>query len=137
MLLPTDAELMFWHKHNFEAGNDYYDGGVVEITTNNGSSWTDLGPVMTQNGYNGTLNGGFGQPLGSVPAFVDALGSYTEVKVDLSSFAKQNVKIRWRMGTDSSVPAGDWKFDDIRVVAPGVCAVPNDLIFENDFETQP
>lgn len=137
MLLPANAELIFWHKHNFESGNDNYDGGVIEVSTDGGNNWSDLGNQITQNGYNGTLNGGFGQPLGAVPAFVDALGTFTEVKVDLSSYNNQTVILRWRMGTDSSVSAGDWKFDDIRVVAPGVCPEPSDVIFENGFEQQP
>jgi hypothetical protein len=134
MILPENAVLSFWHKHQFEAGNDNYDGGVIEISTNGGSNWSDLGLLITQNGYNGTLNGGFSQPLGSVQAFVDSLGTFTEVKVDLLSFAAQTVKIRWRMGTDSGVGGGDWVIDDVQVVAAGVCEGPDDIIFADGFE---
>ncbi len=129
------TELVFWHKHDFESSNANYDGGVIEITTDNGGNWVDLGSNITQNGYNGSLDGGFSQPLGAVPAFVDSLGTFTEVKVNLSSYAGQNAKVRWRMGTDGSNGAGDWKLDDIRIFAPGVCLDPNDLIFKDNFET--
>ncbi len=133
--LTSGAELVFWHKHDFESGNDNYDGGVLEISNNDGATWTDLGSAITQNGYNGSLNGGFDQPLGAVQAFVDNLGTFTEVKVDLSAYDKQTVTIRWRMGTDNSTSAGDWKIDDVRVFAPGVCN-DKDLIFVNGFESE-
>lgn len=132
--LSSDAELVFWHKHDFESNNADYDGGVIELSVN-GGVWTDLGDSITQNGYNGTLSGQFSNPLGGRPAFVDNLGTYTEVKVDLSGFANQVIKIRWRMGTDSDVSAGDWKLDDIRVFESGVCNGPNDLIFANGFDS--
>ena len=132
--LTEGAELVFWHKHQFESGNDNYDGGVLEISVN-GGTWTDLGSAITQNGYNGTLNGGFSQPLGAREAFVDSLGTFTEVKVDLSAYANQNVNIRWRMGTDNSTSAGDWKVDDIQIISQEPCVVDHDLIFADDFES--
>lgn len=132
--LVNDSELVFWHKHDFESGNANYDGGVIEITTNDGSSWTDLGSNITQNGYGGVLDDGFDNPLSGRLAFVDNLGTFTEVKVDLSTYAGQSVKIRWRMGTDNTEAAGDWVLDDILVSAAGVCEPPNDIIFANDFE---
>jgi len=131
--LDINAELSFWHKHDFEAGNDYYDGGVLEISTNNGQSWTDLGSAITQNGYNGTLNGGYSQPLGARPAFVDNLGTFQQVVVDLSSYANQAVRFRWRMGTDSGVGAGDWLIDDIVINAYRSCEF-TDLIFADGFD---
>ncbi|WP_223788848.1 M14 family zinc carboxypeptidase [Marinicella meishanensis] len=134
MALTEQAELTFWHKHQFESSNDDYDGGVLEISTNGGTNWNDLGSAITQNGYNGTLSANFQNPLGGRPAFVDTLGSFTEVKVDLSAYDGQTVLIRWRLGTDETVAAGDWKLDDIKVVAAGVCPGPSDLIFADDFE---
>ncbi len=107
---------------------------MIEITTNDGTSWIDLGSSIIQNGYGGTLDDGFNNPLSGREAFVDNLGTFTEVKVDLSNYAGQSVKIRWRMGTDSSQAAGDWIVDDILVSAPGVCDNSNDIIFANGFE---
>jgi carboxypeptidase T len=135
-VVPADAELSFWHKHQFESGNSDYDGGVIEITTNGGSSWQDLGALITQNGYNGTLNDGFDNPLGGRQAFTDSLGVFTEVIVDLSSFAGQTAQLRWRMGTDNTQGAGDWKIDDIKVSAAGTCEL-SDLIFADGFNAPP
>lgn len=131
--LANNAELRFWHKHDFEAGNDYYDGGVLEISTDNGQNWTDLGSAITQNGYNGTLNGNYGQPLGERPAFVDNLGTFQQVVVDLSGYANLSVRFRWRMGTDNSQGAGDWLIDDIEISGYRSC-VNNDLIFRDGFD---
>ena len=132
--LGDDGELIFWHKHQFESNNDNYDGGVIEISTNGADNWADLGNQITQNGYNGLLNGGFDQPLGRVNAFVDSLGTFTEVKVDLSAYANQEVRIRWRMGTDNVTGAGDWKIDDIQINASNGCPGPTDVIFVTSFE---
>jgi len=131
--LVDNAELSFWHKHDFEANNSYYDGGVLEISIDNGQNWTDLGTAITQNGYNGTLNGGYGQPLGARSAFVDNLGTFQQVKVDLSTYANQTVRFRWRMGTDSSQGAGDWLIDDIEVSGYRSCQFI-DLIFADGFD---
>lgn len=132
--LANNAKLSFWHKHDFEAGNAYYDGGVLEISTDNGQNWTDLGAAITLNGYNGTLDGGYGQPLGARQAFVDNLGTFQQVNVDLSAYANQAVRFRWRMGTDSSQGAGDWLIDDIEVSGYRSCGV-DDLIFMHGFES--
>ncbi len=131
--LSNNAELSFWHKHNFESGNAYYDGSVLEISTDNGQSWLDLGSVITQNGYNGTLNGGYGQPLGVRPAFVGSVGTFQQVIVDLTSYANQTVRFRWRMGTDSGYGAGDWLIDDIVITGYHGCNF-SDLIFQDGFE---
>jgi carboxypeptidase T len=132
MLLPPQAELVFWHKHQFESGNADYDGGVIEISTDGGSNWQDLGPNITQNGYNGTLSTGFSNPLGGRQAFADSLGVFTEVKADLSAYAGETVLVRWRMGTDSTQGAGDWKIDDVQIKAAASCP-QIDLIFYDGF----
>jgi hypothetical protein len=140
---PTGTSVLsFYHKHQFEtngAGTTFYDGAVLEISADGGSNWSDLGNAMTTGGYNATLNGGFGQPLGAVPAWGGDLASYTLVEVDLSAYAGQLVNVRWRMGTDSSVNDGDWKIDDISISDVGifgVCTTGNDVIFYDGFNVQ-
>ena len=132
---PT-SQLSFYHKYLFE---DSYDGGVLEITTDGGSTWQDLGFYITTGGYNITLDGGYSQPLGAVPAWGNDLTSYTLVQVDLSNFAYKTVQVRWRMGTDSSQSDGDWKVDDIVVTNSGLLSGCNivDLIYTNGFEVTP
>ena len=59
--------LSFWHAWSLEPG---FDGGVVEISTDNGATWADVGPsAFTQNGYNGTIDTCCLNPLNGRPAF--------------------------------------------------------------------
>ncbi|MFK8011948.1 MAG: hypothetical protein AB8B80_07915, partial [Marinicellaceae bacterium] len=134
---PSASSVMsFFHKFVLEDG---FDGGVLEISIDEGATWTDLGGDITSGGYNDTLSGGFSQPLGSRPAWSGTQNAYGQVEVDLSPYAGELVQVRWRMGTDSSVDAGDWKVDDISVTNAGSFGVCNfvDLIFENSFEEIP
>lgn len=102
--------LSFWHIINSEAS---WDGGVVEISTNNGATWTDLGPYMSGFTYNGTLNSSL-NPLTGRQAFTGNSGSsFLQTRINLNSFAGQTVKIRFRFGSDGSVSATGWYVDDI------------------------
>jgi PKD repeat protein len=109
------STLTFWHRFQFEAN---YDGSVLEISTNGGASWTDLGPFITANGYNGTLSSGFSNPLGGRQAWTGTQNEWKQVPVDLSSFAGQSVLIRWRLGADSSISAQGWYIDDVEITSP-------------------
>ncbi len=126
---PTSI-LSFWHKFNFEAG---WDGGVLEITTDGGSSWLDLDAQITSGGYTTVMQGA--SPLSF--AWSDIQGTFTEVIVDLNSFNGQNVRVRWRMATDSSVGAGDWKVDDIQITDVGLATACSFsvVVFEDGFES--
>jgi hypothetical protein len=109
------STLTFWHRHQFESS---YDGAVLEMSTDGGGSWTDLGPYITANGYNGTISTCCSNPLGGRQAWVDDLTTWTQVEVDLSSFAGENVQIRWRIGCDFSVSDVGWYIDDVQVTSP-------------------
>jgi Peptidase family C25/Propeptide_C25/PKD domain/Immune inhibitor A-like, MAM domain/IPT/TIG domain len=112
----TGSSLTFWHRYEFEG--TAYDGAVLEISTNGGSTWTDLGQYITANGYNGTISGSYGNPLGGRNAWTGDLTDWTQVEVDLSSFAGLSVQIRWRLGCDSSVADVGWYIDDVLITAP-------------------
>ena len=92
------SQLSFWHFYQFEGAR--YDGSVLEISTDGGDTWNDLGPFITLNGYNGVVGTSYSNPLGGRPAWVSDLATWTKVEVDLSSFAGEEVMIRWRIGCD-------------------------------------
>ncbi len=139
--LRTDAfgviattQLSFYHKFDFEDG---YDGGVLEISTDGGSTWQDLGTQITAGGYNDSISSSFSNPLGGRDAWSGTQASFAQVTVDLSSFDGETVMVRWRMGCDTSVSAGAWLIDDVLITDAGV-AGPCDSIalpfFADDFE---
>lgn len=110
------SQLSFWHRYQFEGAD--FDGAVLEISTNGGSTWSDLGANIISNGYNGVVDDGYSNPLAGQPAWVGDLAAWTKVDVDLSSYSGQNAQIRWRIGCDSSVSDVGWYIDDIQITAP-------------------
>ncbi len=115
VLLKADSTLSFWHQYKTEYD---YDGAVIEISTDGGDTWNDLGPYITANGYTGMLSSDYENPLGGRMAWTGNVIAWTEVTVDLSSFAGQSVNIRWRLGCDSSLGADGWYIDDVRIASP-------------------
>jgi hypothetical protein len=120
----TTASLTFWHRFAFEgSGADYYDGGVLETSIDGGASWQDAGANIIAGGYNGTISSCCSNPLAARPAWGQNPNgtNFVQVTVDLLPYAGQNVRFRFREGTDSSVAATGWWVDDVQVVTNGVC----------------
>jgi hypothetical protein len=85
--------LSFYHRYSIEAG---WDNGYVEISMNNGSTWTILKK------YSGIVSSSFFSP----------------VSVDLTPYkASSQVRIRFRLEADDSITYDGWYIDDI-VVTP-------------------
>jgi hypothetical protein len=121
--VPENAgqvRLSFFHIFNFEPG---FDGGVLELSTDEGESWEDAGQFILVGGYDGALTDLSDNPLGSRPAWTSRgkPGVFSQVVVDLSSFAGKRVKLRFRAGFDFGTGILDgytgWFIDDIQVTA--------------------
>jgi bacillolysin len=107
--------LRFNHAYGFEdSSKGTVDGGVLEYSTNNGSTWNDAGPLITNNGYSGMISPTT-NPLAGRQAFVGESNGYISSRVNLSSLAGQSVRFRFRIGEDSSVADYGWFIDDVRV----------------------
>lgn len=128
------AQLSFWNVWDVEPG---YDGGVVELSTNSGASWTRLTPI---GGYPGTIDNG-----GSLCGIAQGSGAFTgngqftwsQARIDLSVYAGQNVQLRWLYRTDAGVVGQGWFVDDIAIAhaqVPGTCTTDVDVIFESGFD---
>ncbi|MHA6247558.1 T9SS-dependent M36 family metallopeptidase [Pontibacter sp. CAU 1760] len=109
----ANSQLRFWHSYATEAG---FDGGVVEASTDNGLTWTNLGNKMIQNGYNGTIPAANASTV-SGPAFTGNSNGYIQTIVDLSAYKDKMTLIRFRMGSDVLTGATGWYVDNIDVVA--------------------
>ena len=118
--VPTGVAtyLRFNHAHGFEDGNTAStnrDGGVLEYSTDNGTSWNDAGPLGIVNGYNGTIASGTSNPLAGRQGFVAESNGYISSRVNLGSLAGESVMFRFRIGEDSSGSDYGWYVDDVRV----------------------
>lgn len=106
--LSGNSTLSFWHYYNTEGG---YDGGWIEISTDNGSTWNDLGFYIEQNGYQSNIATASGSKQG--PAFSGYSGTFIQTVIDLSSFAGKTVKLRFNFSSDAGTGADGWYIDDI------------------------
>ena len=130
--IPSDGTplLSFWHYYDLEAGpEDGYDGGVLEISTDNGASFSDLGSYITNGGYDGTIHTDFGSPIAGRSAWTGTNSAMSQVSVDLSDYAGQSVSFRFRIGCDASISNTGWYVDDIEVSS--VSIAPEPLTFLN------
>ncbi len=105
----TDTYLRFNHAYQFETGA--FDGGVLEYST--GGPWIDAGSLFVNKGYSGTLNSG--NPLGARSAFVNDSNGMIASRLLLTPLAGEDVRFRFRQGTDSIIGSWGWYIDDIEV----------------------
>jgi hypothetical protein len=114
-----DFTFSFDHRHRFEFSDDtWWDGGVIEISTDNGNSWQDIGASATP-GYNCTLydRADNPNPLSGQPAYGSSSQFYPalqRVDVDLgTAYQGQTVQIRFRVGTDWAAGDEGWQVDNL------------------------
>jgi subtilisin-like proprotein convertase family protein len=118
------ATFTFRHNFNTESG---FDGGVLEIAIGAGA-FADIvtaGGSFATGGYTGTISSSFGSPIGGRSAWTGSSGGYITTTVNLPPAANgQNVKLRWRMASDSSVSATGWNVDGVSMTSYVCCGAP-------------
>ncbi|HKG22447.1 MAG TPA: S8 family serine peptidase [Blastocatellia bacterium] len=121
--IPANAghvRLSFFHIFHFDRG---FDGGVAEISTDNGLTWQDLGSRVLAGGYDGRLTATSLNPLEDRLAWTSrgTPGVFSPVVIDLDDFAGQKVKLRFLAGFDLATGVDDgfqgWFIDDIKITA--------------------
>ncbi len=116
--VPTlgSPRLRWAQSYGFDADpSGTYDGGVVEISIDNGNTWSDASGLFLANGYSGTIASGSGNPLAGRHAFVGESGGYETSMLNLAPLAGKSILIRFRMGTDQTVDDFGWFIDDFQV----------------------
>ena len=118
--LPTGQNpvvLKFWHVPNLENSGTTacYDGGILEVSTDGGATWTQVPPANLLVGpYTGAVSSTFSNPLAGLQAWCGAT-TYFNTIADVSAYAGQTVQFRMRLGSDTSVSDAGWDVDDVTV----------------------
>lgn len=113
LLEGANPSFGFFHLYNTEAA---FDGGVVEITTDGGTTWQDLGPLFTQNGYNSSISPTSTSALAGREAFSGNSGTdYQQSIINLEDFSGETVQIRFRFATDEGTAGVGWRLDNIEL----------------------
>jgi hypothetical protein len=116
--LPTvdlPLSLSFWHRWTFDSPSSCNDGGILEVSTNGGSSWIQLGASkLLTNPYNGTVKSGVFNPLAGKSAWC-GVSDWVWTVADLGDYAGQTVLLRFRLGSGNSGSAEGWYLDDVKL----------------------
>ncbi len=115
VVLPAGAELRFSNYYETEFA---YDGGVVEVSTNAGATWTSLTAAFIQNGYNADIRPSTESPsvIAGTKAFSGYATDFLESVANLGAYAGQSVLVRFRAGSDSELNVSGWAIDNIEIV---------------------
>ncbi|HEX5112846.1 MAG TPA: M36 family metallopeptidase, partial [Saprospiraceae bacterium] len=105
----------FYHYYNTESGAD---GGFLELTTDDGESWHSLQSVMFRNAYPRKIQyATFVIPnLYAFSGLSNTELTMTPVYIDLSEWAGQDVKMRYRFGSDDNTAGVGWYIDDVELM---------------------
>jgi uncharacterized protein (TIGR03382 family) len=122
----------FTHKFSFEftpaAGatpSQAFDGGVIEFSTDGGTTWSDVGLVVNP-GYTQTLVTAGTNPLAGRRAFGGTNPSFPGADTITMFFgtklAGRTFQLRFRIGSNMSTGSTGWQVDDIKFT--GIVGTP-------------
>ncbi len=128
-ITSADAQVTFRNNYNLEST---FDGGALEVSSPNinAGAYTDItnaavGGSFVSGGYNGTISASFSNPLAGRQAWTGSSSGYITTVANLGPNVNgQTIKLRWRMGSDSSVAGTAWRIDTIVVSNGFVCCGP-------------
>lgn len=114
-IVNSDAQVLFSHYLNIEDG---FDGGVLEISINNGP-WQDIevaGGTFVTGGYNTLIPNLYQSPISDRSAWSGNSGGFMKTIANLPPVAaSKNIRLRWRLATDESEGAPGWYIDSISI----------------------
>jgi len=116
--VSDSLSLYYWNWQDLEAGFSFgecFDGGLLEISSDNGSSWTQLqDDVLQTTPYDGVISNSWSNPMAGLNAWCGSQDWNMSV-INLDAYAGQTVQFRYRLGTDSSIGQEGWYLDDMTV----------------------
>jgi hypothetical protein len=115
---PLQLTFRTFHVFEVDGATGCWDGALLDISTDNGSSWQQLNSQLLTDPYDGVSAGGTNPVGGGVPMWCRSAGGARNSVVDLNSFAGQTIRLRFRATGDDNTAAGTpngFEIDDIRV----------------------
>jgi hypothetical protein len=110
------ANMSYWYVHSFEVyGGSNCDGLALEVSTDNGATWSYVKPAT---GYKGVMGGiGCGKTyLDGKEAYVGVTSTWTMGNLDLTPYVgNAQVSVRFVMAIDPAQGNYGWYLDDVRV----------------------
>ena len=107
--------LRFWHQFNTEAGAD---AGFIEVQKDGETLWQQVDATKAiRNGYTSKVQyATFAIPF--LSGFSGNSDGWMQSYFDMSAYAGQEVRIRFRFGTDANtgVVEGGWIVDDLQLI---------------------
>ncbi len=122
--------LVYWNHQTMESNGPTgcYDAGNLEVSTNGGTTWTQITTGLLTDPYDGLVDAG-NNALGGRQGWCGDPANWTKAVVDLTAYAGQTVKFRFRLGSDTGTSREGWYVDDIEVTS---CA--SNLVYQDGFE---
>ncbi|AIY06435.1 hypothetical protein Plano_2470 [Planococcus sp. PAMC 21323] len=105
----TNATLTFDHFYNIE---EQWDFGMVQVSTDNGDTWTSLENANTRTDV---TEEGYPTIKENVPGFTGTNGDWTTETFDLSAYGGQDVLVSFRNLTDWGYNEAGWFIKDIQL----------------------
>jgi hypothetical protein len=119
----VESHLKFRQKYDLESGSGTtaYDGAVLEISLDGGTTFNDIlvaGGSFVTGGYTRSVSTCCSNPLAGRQAWSGNSSTYQDADVLLpASTSGQNVQLRWRVGSDSTVSKTGYWLDDVQLVS--------------------
>lgn len=116
-----DLTIEYEQRYAFETANgNNYDGGVVEISSDNGQTWEDVVNFFPEMPYTGGIHEvESSNPLAGRQGFVGKNDAYPEretIRIELGrALAGETFRLRFRLGSDNGTGSEGWLVDNVAV----------------------
>jgi immune inhibitor A len=130
--VPNASDAKFWMWNNYVIEADW-DFGFVEVSTDDGTTWSEL-KVFNEAGQLVSTDDGYPDPNGRMADYGgkkygltgDSHG-WRHDYVDLGGYAGQTIQLRLRLATDAAFLERGWFVDDFSVTGGGQTTFTDDV----------
>lgn len=122
----TSMSLQFFNRQRIEAvpapDDGCYDGALLEISADNGTTWTQLDAELVTDPYDGLISADYANPLSGRNAWCGDPQAWLNSVVTLDDYAEQDVQFRFQFGTDGYEVRDGWDIDNVHIQT---CTAPD------------